>query len=127
MIGELAWISLGAVLGANLRFGLIKVLHPATIQWHLPFGVLLCNCFGSLVAGALWMYSREQELSILASRGLMIGFLGSLTTFSTFAVDSMALSKNSSTLALLNVGVNIFGSLGSAVLGGALCKRWLFS
>jgi len=128
LIVEILQISSGAVLGANLRYWLVGKLHPVSLIWHFPMGVLVCNCLGCFLAGALISYGREQELSSLASRGILIGFLGSLTTFSSFAVDSLALWDTSSSGLYINLIGNVGGSLGFAILGAYICKEyWLVS
>ena len=113
------------MLGANLRYWLVGKLHPLSIVWHFPIGVLICNCMGCFLAGALIAYGREQELSSLASRGLLVGFLGSLTTFSSFAVDSLALWDTSTPGLFFNLISNVGGSLSFAVLGAYLCREYL--
>lgn len=106
-------ISLGAVLGANLRywFGLW-----AGQRWgaHFPYATLFINLSGSFVLGLF--------ITLLSGRVIIdprwrvffaIGFLGSYTTFSTYTYESIAL------LTTGNWSSGMLNLFGSAVLGGA--------
>ena len=105
-------ISLGAILGANLRywFGLW-----AGQRWGagFPFGTLVINLAGSLILGFFLTVVTGQLLIDPRWRMFFaIGFLGSFTTFSTYTFESISLTMSGNWVPGL---LNLFGS---AVLGG---------
>ena len=112
-----AAIAAGAVLGAWLRFALGATLNR-TIE-GLPLGTLVANVVGGLLIGAIvaWL-ARHPELSPVWRLFLVTGFLGALTTFSTFSVESLELiQRGQMGWALAHAGLHLFGSLGAAALG----------
>ena len=99
---------IGAVLRAYLN-GLIshKVPH------ELPFGTLGVNLIGSFVMGCLVAYFiYSSALSVNLKSFLSTGVLGALTTYSTFAIESFLLLEGGSIgLALINMSLNVFGTV----------------
>ena len=89
-------IALGGSLGAVSRFW----VSSTTYQWlgvAFPYGTLAVNLLGSLVMGFLsvllvYRFQISEEIRI----GLLSGFLGSFTTFSTFAIDTLELGMDDS-------------------------------
>ena len=108
---KVLWISIGAILGANLRYW-IGDWVAQRFGSSFPLGTLLINLSGSFLLGLVVSMTLENfiidpRLRLL----LMIGFLGSYTTFSTYAYESVALlSQGQWALGLINL-------LGSSVLG----------
>ncbi len=120
-------IAAGAALGANARY-LVGVWAGNYLGADFPYGTLIVNITGSFVLGFLLTLGTEQlQLSPEARLLLAVGFLGSFTTFSSYAVESMNLWREAGLWrGLLNmVGNNLVGLL-SAILGAALA-RWLQS
>ena len=105
---------IGAILRAYLN-GLISHKLPHA----LPFGTLGVNLIGSFIMGVLiayFMYSTT--FSVHTKSFLSTGILGALTTYSTFAIESFLLFEGGSiALALLNMSLNVFGSVIMAGLG----------
>jgi CrcB protein len=85
-------IALGGSLGAMSRYWMTS----STYQWlglGFPYGTLTVNLLGSLVMGFLWVLLLQRfEVSDELRHGLLVGFLGSFTTFSTFALDVLHLT-----------------------------------
>lgn len=105
-------ISLGAVLGANLRywFGIW-----AGQQWgtQYPIATFIINITGSLILGFFITVVTERFLIDPRWRVFFaIGFLGSYTTFSTYTHESISMMMDG------NWSSGLFNLLGSAVLGG---------
>ncbi len=115
----------GAALGANLRA--LIVFSSARFIWNnkFPLDILLCNGFGSLLAGMLFVYAQNNDLDESLMFFASMGFLGSLTTFSTFAIDNLKLMQKSSLLMATNILLNVFLTLGLAILGGWICRKWI--
>ncbi|MEN9760178.1 MAG: hypothetical protein RI906_4 [Pseudomonadota bacterium] len=118
-VGLLA-VAAGAVLGAWLRWGMgvwLNALVPS-----LPLGTLLANLLGGLLVGlALAWFVRHPELSPVWRLFVVTGFLGALTTFSTFSAESLALIVRGEFLwAAMHSMLHLFGALGAAALG----YRW---
>ncbi|WP_148254299.1 fluoride efflux transporter CrcB [Aidingimonas lacisalsi] len=112
-------ISTGAVLGANLRWGLslwLNALFPA-----IPPGTLIANWLGAWLIGlALTAVAYLPQLSPEWRLFLVTGFLGALTTFSTFSAEMFAnLQAGRWGAALLGIGLHVGGSLLMTGLGVA--------
>jgi fluoride exporter len=86
----LAAVALGAVLGAWLRYGLALALNP---RWSaLPLGTLTANLIGGYLVGiAIAVVAANPAFSPFWRLLVITGFLGGLTTFSTFSAESVAL------------------------------------
>ncbi len=81
-------IALGAIPGALCRYYLTRWC----IQWFgagFPFGTFIINLSGALVMGFFATFTMERAIASTELRALVaIGFLGSYTTFSTYALDT---------------------------------------
>jgi len=109
-------VGCGGALGSILR--LIAVEYMCKIQTTtFPFGILFVNIIGSFLIGILYAYFSTYETSPLLKIFLITGFLGGLTTFSTFALDSYLLLNSSFSFAILNIISNLFGSIFAVFLG----------
>ncbi len=126
MIQVLA-IALGGAVGAVLRY----VLASSVSLWlgqSFPYGTLAVNALGSFLIGLMSeaLLLERVELAVAFRAGILVGVFGSLTTFSTFAFETLYLLQQGEWLpALLNLGLNT-GVCLAAVLIGLLCGRSLF-
>jgi CrcB protein len=104
-------IGLGASFGAWLRWGLGLWLNPALPD--LPLGTLAANLLGGYLVGfALAFFMQHPSLTPEWRLFIITGFLGGLTTFSTFSAE---------TVTLLMRGQYAWGSaIIAAHLGGSL-------
>lgn len=83
-------IALGATLGAWLRWGLSLWLNP--LHYKMPMGTLAANLIGAYLIGvAIAVISRNPAISPQLSLFITTGFLGGLTTFSAFSVETVDL------------------------------------
>lgn len=82
-------IALGGVLGAEARYGLGLLLPHRAGDW--PWATLLTNASGCLLIGVLMVVITERIRPHTLVRPLLgVGALGGYTTFSTYAVDTIA-------------------------------------
>lgn len=117
------YIALGGAAGACLRFFLSQLM----LQWFgkgFPFGTLLVNVVGSFCLGLVYSLIEQGQIEIVLWRTTVgIGFLGALTTFSTFSVDTMLLLQQGMWLkGVLNIFMNLVCCLLAAWLGMQLAK-----
>lgn len=117
MLNSIALISAGAAAGAVLRWLLglgLNGLFPL-----IPFGTLAANLIGGYLVGVAmeWLSAPiglAPELRLL----LMTGFLGGLTTFSTFSGEvARLLQQGRLALAGIEIAAHVIGSVALTVLG----------
>jgi CrcB protein len=115
----------GAAVGAWLRWGLGIALNP--VFPTLPLGTLTANLIGGLLMGfAMELITRHTLLSPEARLLLTTGFLGGLTTFSTFSAEISTLILRKEWLwGALGIGAHVIGSLAMTMLG-LLAMRAIF-
>ena len=115
-VGLLA-VALGAVLGAWLRWILALSLNP--VHPALPIGTLLANLGGGFLIGLVLAWAAtHQGLDSNLRLFLITGFLGALTTFSSFSAESLGLLQQGQFFwAFLHSAGHLFGSLAAAALG----------
>ncbi len=117
----MSWLAvgLGAALGAWLRWGLSVWLHG----WHnqLPLGTLIANLGGGYLIGiAVAFFQHYPVLSPEWRLLIVTGFLGGLTTFSSFSAESMQLLHNGQYWwALGHTALHLFGALALCIAGYA--------
>jgi CrcB protein len=117
---QLKWIEfgllvVGAVIGAFLRY---KIVESPAVFYGLPINVLVVNTTGSFILGlfsvlSVW-FNFDPQYSLLVA----VGFCGSFTTMSSFALETTNLLEgNQFILLTLNILANVSLSIG-AVIGG---------
>ncbi|WP_426193427.1 fluoride efflux transporter CrcB [Massilia sp. DWR3-1-1] len=121
----MAWLAVGAgaACGAWLRWGLGLWLAAASANagGRLNLGTLAANLAGGYLVGlALAFFSAHPQLSPEWRLLAVTGFLGGLTTFSTFSGESMLLlQRGDYGWALLHSGAHLFGALACCMAGFA--------
>jgi CrcB protein len=112
-------ISLGAALGAITRWLLAVGLNGLFPQ--LPPGTLLANLIGGYLIGvALAVFAEQPAIPPEWRLFIVTGFLGGLTTFSTFSAEVSTLIQQQRLLwAAAAIGSHVLGSLGMTLLGMA--------
>lgn len=110
-------VGVGAAIGAWLRWGLgllLNALMPA-----LPLGTLIANLAGAYLIGlAMGFFSLASVVSPEARLLVTTGFLGGLTTFSTFSAESVTLlSRGEYGWATIHLLAHVAGSLLMTGLG----------
>ncbi|MCA9176501.1 MAG: fluoride efflux transporter CrcB [Planctomycetales bacterium] len=101
-------IAAGGAVGAVSRYA----ISMGAARWlgaTFPWGTLIVNLTGCLLLGMLAEWSQQQQtLSADIQKLLSVGFLGALTTFSTFAHETFRLAENDRLgLAMANAGLNL--------------------
>lgn len=87
-------VAVGGALGAMARYGVSTVIVGAGSN-RFPYATLSVNVLGSFLMGVLFVVIVEKAMLPPEMRTLlMIGFLGALTTFSTFSLDALGLWQN---------------------------------
>jgi len=113
----LASIGVGATFGAWSRW----LLGSAMNHWlpHLPFGTLVANLAGGYLIGvAVALFRVLPGVAPEWRLALVTGFLGALTTFSTFSAESVHLLETGQYgWALAHAGSHLVGSIVLTALG----------
>jgi CrcB protein len=117
MLQAIAAISVGASLGAVLRWLLSISLNTALPS--LQAGTLLANLIGGYLIGiAASYFGSHPSLAPEWRLFVITGFLGGLTTFSTFSGEVVALLQEGKvTLACGTIALHVVGSLALTLLG----------
>jgi fluoride exporter len=110
-------ICLGACVGALLRWQLGLALN--TSQALMPWGTLAANLIGGYLIGVcVAVFQQWPELNPAWRLALVTGFLGALTTFSSFSAEVVTmLSQARYGLALGTASLHLLGSLALTLLG----------
>jgi fluoride exporter len=115
---EFILLGIGALAGAFLRY---KLVSSPIMLGILPVNVLLINIIGSFIIGVFSILSTTFNLDVKYSLFLAVGFCGSFTTMSAFALESINFLDNKQfTLFALNVFTNVGLSLAAVILGRTL-------
>jgi len=112
---EFAFLAVGAVAGALLRY---KLAESPLILGTLPVNILVINVIGSFILGVFSILSVAWNLDAKYSLLAAIGFCGSLTTMSSFALETSNMIDNRQ---FGNVAINVLANIGlsiGAVIGG---------
>lgn len=116
-------VAFGGACGSVARWavsrGLFHLWGPA-----FPWGTLLVNIVGGLLIGGLSISVAQARLTPTTQALLMSGFVGGLTTFSSFSLETMALiQQQRMPIALLNITLNLVGALVGVGIGQTLTSR----
>ncbi len=107
---EFLFLGIGAILGAFLRY---KITSYPLLFGNLVSNVLLVNIIGSFILGIFSVLSASLNLDSRYSFLVAIGFCGSLTTMSSFALESVNMIDNRQ---FYNVSVNIIANVSLSLL-----------
>ena len=111
-------IAIGGAAGALLRFWVSNGVY-SLLGRGFPYGTLAVNVIGSLAMGLLYVFFLERMTVSAELRGaVLIGLLGSFTTFSTFSIETLNLIEQAEFMkAGLNALISVFACLLAAWFG----------
>jgi fluoride exporter len=120
---DVLWVSMGAVVGANLRF-LVSRTSMRYISASLPWGTLIINVSGSFVLGFFMALTMERVMVDPRWRALIaVGFCGAYTTFSSYSFETFSLFEQGHySLAAGNFAANNLLALAGVVAGVVLAR-----
>ena len=120
---EFVLLAVGALAGTFLRY---KIVSTPLWLGALPLNVLAINVSGSFALGVFSIVTISWNLDPKYSLLVAIGFCGSFTTMSSFALESSNLLDNKQfSIFGLNILANVGLSLGAVILGKILTSTIL--
>ena len=116
------WVAAGGALGASLRFissSFFNLFYP-----NLPIGTFFINVLGSFIVGLLINTLEMRNYSeIFIKYFLIIGVLGSYTTFSSFSHEVIELYNNKKLLlSIIYILASVFSCIVAAYAGYSINK-----
>ncbi len=122
---EFIFLGIGSVLGAFLRY---KLTESPLIFNTLPVNILIVNIAGAFILGVFVVLSQQWHLDSKYSLFAAVGFCGSLTTMSAFALDSSNLLESNQYVSFIanivaNVGLSIAALIGGKSLMSAIINN----
>ena len=123
MIALVAAVSAGGIAGTLLRFAAGNWVNA---HWprHFYLGTLAVNLIGCLLIGLLYgLFLHRPLVPVELRAGLIVGFLGGLTTFSSFSMDTVRLLESGQApLAFGYASLSVVGGLLATWAGLTLTK-----
>ncbi|MEL0629605.1 fluoride efflux transporter CrcB [Psychromonas aquatilis] len=124
LVMNIAFVACGGAFGATFRY-LIGIGIVNLFGKGFPFATLTVNVIGSLIMGYIFQLVQQESISSTPWWPLIgVGFLGALTTFSSFSMDSLLLLQQGEIFkAMLNVTLNVVVCLIATYLGTLLVLK----
>lgn len=123
MIPTLIAVTLGGIVGTLMRFATGTIVSS---HWPRFFytGTLAVNIVGCLLIGYLYgLFMIRPEIPVEVRSGLIVGFIGGLTTFSSFSLDTVRLLEAGQVFTAVGYcSISVFGGLFATWAGLALTK-----
>jgi CrcB protein len=115
-------VGVGSLVGGVLRYGLSTWVHRVLDNPWFPYGTLAVNVLGCLVIGFLaGLVETRTAFTSEARLFLFVGILGGFTTFSSFALETFSLARDTQNVAaLMNIGLQLILGLLAVWIGNVL-------
>lgn len=112
MFWKLLSVAIGGAFGAILRFAVSHFSGKNSVS-IFPWGTLIANLTGAFLIGLFWGFFENAKVSQHIKSFVIIGIIGSFTTFSTLSLETVKLFQQGyNKLGLINIAVtNILGIL----------------
>ena len=112
-------VGVGGFIGAVLRYLVSGYVHNMTQSVTFPHGTLAVNMAGCFLMGIFsHLVESQTGMTVEMRLFLMVGLVGSFTTYSTFSNETLNLIQNHGmSLALINMGTHIILGLSAVLLG----------
>ncbi|WKT58428.1 fluoride efflux transporter CrcB [Candidatus Nitrosotenuis chungbukensis] len=118
---EIVFLSVGGVLGTFLRY---KITDSQMMLGTLSVSILVVNIIGAFILGMFVVLAQQWNLEAKYALFVAVGFCGSLTTMSAFALQTTNLMDNSQFgLAAINIMANVGLSIGALMAGRMLMSH----
>jgi CrcB protein len=124
MLKTILLIAVGGALGAVMRF-LSQATVYELVGKSFPYGTLFVNVTGSFLMGLLSIFLVEKfNLGAEWHMAILIGVLGSFTTFSTFSIETLVLFEQGDMFkALANIMLSVVLCIGAVWTGAYFAKQ----
>ena len=116
---NLLFVGIGGFIGALLRYLVSGYVQNLSHRIDFPYGTLVVNVAGCFLIGALSQLVELQfEMTAEFRLLLLVGVLGSFTTYSTFSNETISLLQDQrAALAMMNIGLHLVLGLAAVVAG----------
>ena len=122
MISTAVWVAIGGGVGAVSRYKIDKEISNK-VHHEISFGTLGVNLIGLFIIGFSYRIFEHHIVSENLKHFFVVGFLGALTTFSSYALHTFQLfEKKKIKEAIINILLNNFLGMIFALLGSELGK-----
>ncbi len=120
---EALCVGIGGFFGALLRYWIASTVAAFPFATGFPWGTLVVNVVGCFAIGVIGEFGSQLQLSVQSRLFFVVGGLGSLTTFSTFGLDTIRLRHEAGfSQAFFNIALQLICGLLAVWLGIALAK-----
>lgn len=119
------WVCLAGAAGSGTRY-LVAIWAAQRLGTAFPYGTLAVNLAGCFLLAAIMQAAATTAIPPTLRSAVTIGFLGGLTTYSSFNYESTRLLQEGAPgLAALNVGLTLAGCFAAGWLG-LMASRQIF-
>ncbi len=120
-------IGIGGGIGAILRYIISSYIQHISKSYIFPWGTLGVNLLGSFIIGLLFVLFEQAPISPTLKMGILTGFIGGFTTFSTFSLETVNLFVDGEIYAgiiniTLSIILGILMTIGGIIIGKILTQ-----